>query len=59
MEGIVSKRASSLYENGPSREWLKAKTMAVGEFVVVGVEPNAGGPSFALLAVLRALATRH
>ena len=50
VEGIVSKRASGRYESGPSREWLKAKAMAVGEFVVVGVEPNPGGPPFALLA---------
>ena len=49
-EGIVSKRASGRDESGPSREWLKAKAMAVGEFVVVGVEPNPGGPPFALLA---------
>jgi ATP-dependent DNA ligase len=36
--------------SGPSRDWLKTKAMAEGEFVVVGVEPNPGGPPFALLA---------
>ena len=50
VEGIVSKRASGRYESGRSREWLKTKAMAESEFVVVGVEPNPGGPPFALLA---------
>jgi DNA ligase D-like protein (predicted ligase) len=50
VEGIVSKRAQGRYEAGRSREWLKTKCMAENEFVVVGVEPNPGGPPFALLA---------
>jgi ATP-dependent DNA ligase len=50
VEGIVSKRANGRYVSGPSREWLKTKAMAESEFVVVGVEPNPGGPPFALLA---------
>jgi bifunctional non-homologous end joining protein LigD len=50
VEGIVSKRANGCYESGRSREWFKAKCMVEGEFVVVGVEPNLGGPPFALLA---------
>jgi DNA ligase D-like protein (predicted ligase) len=50
VEGIVSKRAAGRYESGRSREWLKTKAMVESEFVVVGVEPNPGGPPFALLA---------
>ena len=50
VEGIVSKRTDSRYSSGRSRDWLKTKAMVDGEFVVVGVEPNPGGPPFALLA---------
>jgi len=50
VEGIVSKRLGSRYVSGPTREWLKTKAMVESEFVVVGVEPNPGGPPFALLA---------
>ena len=50
LEGIVSKRASSRYKSGSSTAWLKTKCMTEGEFVVVGMEPNPGGPPFALLA---------
>jgi ATP-dependent DNA ligase len=28
LEGIVSKRAGSLYKSGPSRNWLKTKNPA-------------------------------
>jgi ATP-dependent DNA ligase len=50
LEGIVSKRADGRYSSGRSREWVKAKALTEEEFVVVGVEPNPGGPPFALLA---------
>lgn len=50
LEGIVSKRLGSRYASGPTQDWLKTKAMVESEFVVVGVEPNLGGPPFALLA---------
>ena len=50
LEGIVSKRKASRYESGTSQAWLKTKCTVENEFVVVGVEPNPGGPPFALLA---------
>ncbi len=50
LEGIVSKRLGSRYASGSTRDWLKTKAMVEGEFIVVGVEPNPGGPPFALLA---------
>jgi ATP-dependent DNA ligase len=50
LEGIVSKRAGSLYKSGRSSAWLKTKSMTESEFAVVGVEANPGGPPFALLA---------
>jgi len=49
-EGIVSKRKASRYESGPSQAWLKTKCTIEEEFIVVGVEPNPGGPPYALLA---------
>lgn len=36
MEGIISKRSSSTYDAGRSRDWLKTKTSETREFVVVG-----------------------
>jgi len=50
LEGIVSKRAGSLYKSGRSSAWLKTKCMTESEFVVVGMEANPGGAPFALLA---------
>ena len=50
LEGIVSKQAGSRYRSGRSTAWQKTKCMTEGEFVVVGMEPNPGGPPFALLA---------
>ena len=50
LEGIVSKRMRSRYRSGRSREWLKIKCFAEGEFVVIGVERSAGRPPTALLA---------
>ena len=35
-EGIVSKRRSSFYRGGESREWLKTKVFEVGIFTVTG-----------------------
>ena len=50
LEGIVSKRATSRYRSGPSRNWLKIKCVARGEFVVIGAQPGDRGPPCALLA---------
>lgn len=36
MEGIISKRADSLYRSGRGDAWLKVKTQETREFVVVG-----------------------
>lgn len=43
MEGIISKRADSRYENGRSQRWLKIKTAETRDFVVVGYTPPKGG----------------
>jgi bifunctional non-homologous end joining protein LigD len=43
MEGIISKRADSLYEHGRTARWLKVKTAETRDFVVVGYTPPKGG----------------
>ena len=49
LEGIVSKRLGSRYRSGPSRNWLKTKTFAEEEFVVIGTSTGNRAP-VALLA---------
>ena len=50
LEGIVSKRVTSLYRGGPSKNWLKIKNMVEGEFVLLGTEVDDSGIPWALLA---------
>ncbi|RUW62116.1 ATP-dependent DNA ligase [Mesorhizobium sp. M7A.F.Ca.US.008.03.1.1] len=50
LEGMVSKRRDSKYRSGPTTNWLKAKSYAVGEFDLLGVEREPGKPAFALMA---------
>jgi bifunctional non-homologous end joining protein LigD len=49
-QGIVSKKAGSKYRSGDATTWLKTKTFAEGELVVVGTEYERGKPPIALLA---------
>jgi len=42
-EGIVSKRRSSAYRGGASRDWLKTKCHQVGQFVAIGFVELDGG----------------
>jgi bifunctional non-homologous end joining protein LigD len=49
LEGIVSKRLGSPYRSGPSKNWLKVKTFAEDEFVVIGTSKGDRAP-VALLA---------
>jgi len=50
VEGMVSKRARSLYRSGPSKNWLKTKNMVEGDFVLIGTEVDDSGIPWALLA---------
>jgi len=50
LEGIVSKRAKSLYHSGPSKNWLKTKNMVESEFILLGTEIDDSGIPWALLA---------
>ncbi|GAB2516989.1 DNA ligase D [Lysobacter humi (ex Lee et al. 2017)] len=42
MEGIISKRADSVYVDGRSEQWLKVKAADTRDFVVVGYTPPKG-----------------
>jgi ATP-dependent DNA ligase len=46
----VSKRATSLYRGGPSRNWLKTKNMVEGDFILLSIERDSDGVPWALLA---------
>jgi bifunctional non-homologous end joining protein LigD len=50
LEGIVSKRATSRYVSGSSRNWLKTKCFAEGELILIGTEIGRDGKPVALLA---------
>lgn len=52
LEGAVSKRATSAYRSGRSRDWRKHKCRLRQEFVVVGYTlPTAGGAGIGALAL--------
>jgi len=48
-EGVVSKKADSLYRSGRASTWLKTKAINEQEFVIVGYQPSARGRAFASL----------
>ena len=50
LEGIVSKKVTSQYRSGRAKSWLKIKTFAEDEFILLGVERQEKGPTIALLA---------
>jgi DNA ligase D-like protein (predicted ligase) len=52
LEGVMAKRAASVYVSGRSRDWLKFKCSAEQEFVVVGyTDPKGQRESFGALLV--------
>jgi bifunctional non-homologous end joining protein LigD len=62
IEGVVSKRADSIYAGGRATDWVKTKHEQADDFVVVGyTEPKGARSSFgSLLLVARQLGTwRH
>jgi bifunctional non-homologous end joining protein LigD len=50
LEGIVSKRATSRYVSGSSRNWLKTKCFTESELILIGTEIGKDGKPVALLA---------
>ena len=40
IEGVVGKRAASLYHSGRSADWIKVRTRRTGDFVIVGWAPS-------------------
>ncbi len=50
LEGVVGKRADSVYVGGRSRFWIKVRTLVSSDFVVHGfTDPAGGNPSFGAL----------
>jgi len=50
LEGIVSKRADSVYRSGPSKRWVKTKCWTESDFLIVGAEIDRRGIPMAILA---------
>jgi DNA ligase D-like protein (predicted ligase) len=50
LEGIVSKLRDSTYQSGRTSDWLKTKTFAVSEFVIVGYDRSPGSAATLLVA---------
>jgi bifunctional non-homologous end joining protein LigD len=51
LEGIVSKRASSLYKSGRSTTWIKTKALKAGDFVITGYTTSEAAEGLAALAL--------
>ena len=43
LEGLVAKKADSIYRPGRSTDWLKVRVAHTGDFVVIGHTPPEGG----------------
>lgn len=52
-EGLIAKRASSIYRSGRSGSWIKIKAISRDDVVVIGFTPSEAGRAFASLAVAR------
>lgn len=50
LEGIVSKRADSIYRSGRTLDWMKIKSFAEATFDIVGVQREPGQPAMVLMA---------
>lgn len=52
LEGLIAKRAASVYQSGRSRDWLKFKCSAEQEFVIVGyTDPQGERTGFGALLI--------
>lgn len=51
LEGVISKRASALYQEGRSKSWIKVKTFTAGDFVIVGYTTSEAAGGLAALAL--------
>jgi bifunctional non-homologous end joining protein LigD len=51
LEGVVSKRASSPYQSGRSKNWTKAKSVLTGDFVIIGYTRSAAAEGIAALGL--------
>ncbi len=51
LEGIISKRSDSRYEQGRSKTWLKSKATQTGRFTIIGFTEQAGGGGLGALVL--------
>jgi bifunctional non-homologous end joining protein LigD len=51
LEGIVSKRASAVYEAGRSKTWTKTKALKTGDFVIAGYTVSEAAEGLAALGL--------
>ena len=51
LEGVVSKRASAVYQVGRSKTWVKCKAKLYGDFVVAGYTASAAAGGLGALAL--------
>ncbi len=51
LEGVVSKKASSSYQEGRSKTWLKIKALQAGDFVIAGYTTSQAAEGLAALAL--------
>lgn len=50
LEGIVSKKTSSVYRSGRTRDWLKIKSYSEAIYDIIGVQREPGQPAMVLMA---------
>ncbi|WP_095091760.1 DNA ligase D [Mesorhizobium sophorae] len=51
LEGVVSKRATAIYQSGRTKSWTKTKALATGDFVIAGYTTSAAAEGLAALGL--------
>lgn len=51
LEGVVSKRATAIYQSGRTKSWTKTKALQTGDFVIAGYTTSAAAEGLAALGL--------
>lgn len=51
LEGVVSKRATAIYQSGRTKSWTKTKALATGDFVIAGYTTSDAAEGLAALGL--------